>query len=677
MATVVGVDVGGTFTDFIGFDATSGRLMVDKRPTTLEDQSIAVADAIRAFDDSAGTIDQVVHGTTTATNALIERQGAKTALVATQGFRDVLECGRRERPSVYGLRGSFTPLVDRNARFEVAGRLDRHGAEAEQLDADDVERVVEALRDGGYESVAISLMHSYANGAHESVIHDAISSALPDVYVARSSTVYAEIGEFERTSTAVISAYVGPVMRRYFSSLDRRLREAGFGRDYLVVQSNAGAIRYQMAIRYPATTITSGPAGGVNAAVTIARSEGIDDVVSLDMGGTSADIAVAVGGRVGKSMENSIGFRLPLQVPMLDIATIGAGGGSIAWLDDAGILRVGPRSAGAAPGPACYGRGGTRATVTDAHLLLGHLPASAMRENGLPELDVAAARGAVERTIAGPLGLGVEAAAEAVLEVVNENMAGQIRLETVEQGLDVRRFHLVGFGGAGPLHVCALIRKLGVRGAIVPVFPGITSALGCTLCSAQHDFARTIRRRLDDMSVAEIRTVFDEQRRDGEDLLTQQGLDVAGAVQECSLTMLYEGQRHTISVDFPDHAPESPDEIRARFDERYQVLYGNLLNLARVVVSLRSSVMVPLERLDLKACFARLRDAASVPDATVPSWFAGSAHEAALVARSTLDVGREVPGPAIITQRDSTTIIEPGFVARVTPGGSLLVTRSG
>jgi N-methylhydantoinase A len=380
------------------------------------------------------------------------------------------------------------------------------------------------------------------------------------------------------------------------------------------------------------------------------------------MGGTSADIAVAVEGRVPLSTENSIGFRLPLQVPMLDIATIGAGGGSIAWLDDAGILRVGPQSAGSRPGPASYGHGGSLPTVTDAHLTLGHVLPDSMSANGLPELSLDRARDALRTKIGTPLGIDLEAAAEAVLEVVNDNMAGQVRLVTVDHGVDVRRFTLVAFGGAGPLHACAIVRKLGMAGAIVPVFPGITSALGCTLCDLRHEFGHTLRRSLNDLDVRELSNVLAFQRGQGEAMLREQGVDLSDATQEVTLTMRYDGQRHAVSLELGAEPDLTLPALKQAFATRYEALYGQSLRQPVVLVSARSSVVAPLERLDLGLCFQALQQHPRNSRSVGRARFSG-------------ELGESLRGPAIITQRDSTTTIEPGFAAEVLASGSLWLER--
>ena len=470
MSGVAGVDVGGTFTDVIAHDPSRG-IIISKVPTTSDDQSMGV---IAGLDDAGielSELEQLVHGTTTGTNATLERSGASAALVTTRGFRDVLELGRRDRPNLYGLGGSFKPLVQRRYRVEIGGRLDQHGIEVEPVTDRDLEALVDEVSALDVEAIAICLFHSYANDAHERQVEVALRAAFPDHYVVRSTSLYPELGEFERSSTTVIAAYLGPVMTRYLEHLDQRLTAGGFGRDYMVVSSNGGSTSHRVAVRYPTSTLVSGPAAGVVAAQRVAEAASRNSVVSFDMGGTSADIAVIVDGRIRQSLDNSLGFRLPVQVPMLEIDTIGAGGGSIAAIDDAGILRVGPTSAGSAPGPACYGRGGVQATVTDAHAVLGHFPLEALVRNHIEAPDIDAARHALVTTVGGPLGLSVESAAEAVLEVVTDNMAGRIRLLTVERGLDIRSFDLVAFGGAGPLHAVRSTPKAQHRAGTHPAVP--------------------------------------------------------------------------------------------------------------------------------------------------------------------------------------------------------------
>lgn len=674
--SVVGVDVGGTFTDCIGFDAATGEVHIAKLPTTLDDQSRAVVGGIEELGMEFARLDQVCHGTTTATNAIIERKGVKGALIATRGFRDVVELGRRDRPNAYGLAGGFTPLVPRHRRLEIGGRIGAKGEEVEPITDADLARVVEEMRKLEVEAVAISLMHSYANDAHEKRVEAAIKAALPNIYIARSTAIYPELGEFERSSTAVIAAYVGPIITRYFQRLDNGLRERGFEQDYMVVQSNGGAASHRIAQRFPTTTILSGPAAGVGAASAVGKAAGLSKIVSFDMGGTSADVCVIVDGKLRQSIENFVAYRMPLQVPMIEIDSIGAGGGSIASIDDAGILRVGPRSAGARPGPACYGWGGNEATVTDAHFVLGHVPAASLAANRIEKVDPDASVRVVKKNIADPLGMSVEEAAEAILEVVNENMAGTIRLATVERGLDVRDFGLVPFGGAGPLHACALMRKLGMTVAAVPVFPGLTSALGTVMADVRHDFVQPMRKMLADVTKEELGKIIKEHRAEGEEMLKLQGIKGADA-HDLTLSLFYAGQRHAVDVEIEASKLATAD-IAALFAEAYRVKNGAALDRPVVLVSVRSSVIARTKGLDLKTCAAALRKTPPVVKAhTIKARFLGKDMDTRVLDRRAMAAGESVPGPAIIVQRDTTMLIEPGYRATDSDTGSIMITKEG
>ena len=672
--SVVGVDVGGTFTDCIGFDAATGEVHIAKLPTTLDDQSRAVVGGIEELGMQFASLDQVCHGTTTATNAIIERKGVKGALIATRGFRDIVELGRRDRPNAYGLAGGFTPLVPRHRRLEIGGRIGAKGEEVEPITEADLKKVIEELRALDVEAVAISLMHSYANDSHEKRVEAAIKAAFPNMYVARSTAIYPELGEFERSSTAVIAAYVGPIITRYFQRLDTGLRERGFKQDYMVVQSNGGAASHRIAQRYPTTTILSGPAAGVGAATAVGNAAGLNKVVSFDMGGTSADVCVIVDGKVRQSIENFVGYRMPLQVPMIEMDSIGAGGGSIASIDDAGILRVGPRSAGARPGPACYGWGGTEATVTDAHFVLGHVPKASLAANRIERVDPDAAIRVVKKNIADPLGMSVEEAAEAILEVVNENMAGTIRLATVERGLDVRDFGLVPFGGAGPLHACALMRKLGMKVAAVPVYPGLTSALGTVMADVRHDFVQPVRRLLSEVTRADMDKIIRAHRAEGEELLKLQGIQRVDA-HDLALAMFYAGQRHTVSVNIAADQLAIAD-LNALFAEAYRQKNGMTLERPVMLVSVQSSVIAKTKGLDLKMCAAAIRKTPPAIEAhTIKARFMGKDMDTRVLDRRSMKAGESVLGPAIIVQRDTTMLIEPGYRATDSDIGSIMITK--
>lgn len=414
---LVGVDIGGTNTDLVYLDEAAGTLRTAKVPTTPDDQSRGLLAGIAMLGIAPSGIDLMIHGTTVATNAAIERKGAQCGLLTTAGFRDVLELRRRDRPQTYGLTGAFTPLIPRRFRAEVAERISPEGDVLTPLDLDEVRTQAMALRDAGCEVLVISFLHAYVNPSHERQARDAAAAVWPNGFIVAASDVLPAIREFERTSTAVISGYVQPLIGRYLHSLSTQLASAGYGRDLLVVQSNGGVMAAPLATRFAASTILSGPAAGVTAAIAIGRSLGLDRVVSCDMGGTSLDVCVIRDGQAGTTQETSLDFGLPLALPMLDVEAIGAGGGSLARIDASGLLQVGPDSAGAQPGPACMGRGGMVPTVTDANVVLGLLDG----------FDRGLARAAIERSLVGPLGLGIEEAAEAVLVIAGARMAGHIR----------------------------------------------------------------------------------------------------------------------------------------------------------------------------------------------------------------------------------------------------------
>jgi N-methylhydantoinase A len=457
MSSLVGIDVGGTFTDLFepGDDGAPPRVV--KVPSRPDDPSLAVMDALAAADVDPSRLVQFLHGTTIATNALIERRGARCALLTTRGFRDVLELGRRDRPQVYGLSGKHQPLIPRDRRWEIDERIDYRGRVVEPLDEAGVRELALALVDEDIATVVISFLHAYVNPAHEERVRELLLEVHPEWHTVTSNSVLREYYEFERTSTAVIQGYLQPLVTDYAQALVARLQEWGFSNDALIMQSNGGLIPASRAGERAGHLLRSGPAAGVIAAARIASEAGYDRVITGDMGGTSFDVAISLDGRPAEAATTMLDFRLPVRVPMLDVRTIGAGGGSIASIDRGGILQVGPRSAGSYPGPVAFGRGGTEPTVTDANVVLGRInPDRPIGSDG-GHLDIDGARAALAR-LGEPLGLDAEASARAVLAVVNTRMAGEIRLITVEQGHDPREFAFVAFGGAGPVHGAALMR---------------------------------------------------------------------------------------------------------------------------------------------------------------------------------------------------------------------------
>ena len=670
MAGVVGIDVGGTFTDL--FYSSDG-VRVDrvlKVPSTPSDPSQGLIDALAAAEILPGDIGLILHGTTIATNAVIERKGARCALVTTRGFRDILELGRRDRPRMYGLTGVHQPLIPRALRWEVAERLDHTGAVLEALDEAELVRLAETLRGCDVESVVVAFLHAYANPAHEERAKDILLKAEPTWQVVTSSSVVREYYEFERTSTAVVQGYLQPLVTRYAGNVQAKLAERRFASQTLVMQSNGGLVPLAQLPGRAANIVRSGPAAGVMAAARLAAEAGFANVITGDMGGTSYDVAVVVGGTPRVAEMTDLDFRIPLRLPMIDVHTIGAGGGSIAYLDRGGILQVGPRSAGAVPGPVCFGRGGTEPTVTDVNAVLSRINTDQpIGLKHLTELDVPGARAAIGR-LGGQLGLGIEQTAEAILTVVNQRMAGRTRLLSVEQGHDPRDFVLVAFGGAGPLHGAAIMREVGVRTMLIPPHPGVLCALGCAIADIRYDLSQTVERRTADLSADEVAAILRGQASGARARLEASETQVEQTVLTHAAEMSYAGQIHTLRVPVePDWAPPRMAEA---FAEVYRREYGNTLgDIPAVIVSLKTSVR-GIRAGQQPRDPAPLDDAAAVPSGTRPVYFGGWI-DTPIYQRPSLAPGHRFNGPAIVEQADTTSVIEPGMTARIDAFHNILV----
>lgn len=669
MAGIAGIDVGGTFTDL--FFSRNGNTVdrVLKVPSTPDDPSRGLIDALAAARIEPEKLGIILHGTTIATNAVIERRGARAALITTRGFRDVLELGRRDRQRMYGLTGVQHPLIPRRMRWEVAERMDYRGNVITPLDEPGLEALARALADEGVETVVIAFLHSYANPAHEERARE-IVAPISDWEVVISSEVVREYREFERTSTAVVQGYLQPLVSRYARNLTEKLNAKGFRRQTLVMQSNGGLVPLGQLPTRAANIVRSGPAAGVTAAAQIAGQAGFTHVITGDMGGTSYDVAVVVNGQPRIAEETQLDFRVPLRLPMIDVHTIGAGGGSIAMLDRGGVLQVGPHSAGAVPGPICFGRGGTRPTVTDANAVLGRINAD--RPIGLTHierLDIEAARAAMAELGAG-LGLGVEETAEAILTVVNHVMARRTRLMTVEQGHDPRDFALVVFGGAGPLHGAAIMREVGIRTMLLPEHPGVLCALGCAAADLRYDLSRTVERPVADVSDAEIAEILSAQRTQGREQIETSGAAVDAVVVTHAANMAYQGQIHTLRV--PVEADWPAARMTEAFEEAYAREYGNRLEgIPVALVGLTTSVMGVRPRQTPQVGKSVATHAAQ-PSGIRPVYF-GSWQDTPIYDRRTLSPGATFSGPAIIEQADTTSVIEPGMTARVDDRGNILV----
>ena len=684
MSYRLGVDVGGTFTDLALHNVETDELEFAKTPSTPSNQAIGVANGIdqlaARFGVAPGNIGFFSHGTTVATNTLLERKGAKCALVVTRGFRDVLEIGRQDRPHLYDWRQQKPePLVPRHLRFEVGERVLYTGEVAVPLDEDDVAVLIDRLRAADPDAVAVCLLHSYANPAHERAIGGAIRATLPGLTVSLSCDVVPEFKEYERMCTTTINAYVAPVMGRYLRRLQQGIADLGIDSEVHVMQSNGGTMGADTAVEKPVHTILSGPAAGVIGSVAIANQAGQPNSISVDMGGTSFDISLCYRGEARRTQDSEI-ERLPVKVPMVDIHTLGAGGGSIAWIDPGGALRVGPQSAGAEPGPACYGRGGSEATVTDANLALGRLnPGSFL--GGRLGLDMGLARDAITRSIAGPLGMSVEEAAEGIIRVVNAGMIKGIRVVSVAKGYDPREFCLVTFGGAGPVHASELAAELDIPRVLVPIAPGVTSALGLLMADLRDDLVRTILRPSDVLEAAELNERFADMEAEAVATMEREGVAAADVAWMRVADVRYLGQGFELQA--PVGAGELDEDGVARIYEKFHQSHTQLYGYAQrdspmEVVNLRLTALAKMPRPGLAAApmnGSRNPGSARLVDRAV--YFHNEPVDTGIYDRAGISPGDVIDGPAIIEQLDSTTLVWPGQIARVDPFRNLLLERVG
>ena len=675
---VVGVDVGGTFTDMFFLDEVDGTCEVIKVPTTREDQSRGIQQGIERTLGGLADVATIVHGTTVATNALLERKGAQTGLITTRGFRDVLEMRRRDRPDTWGLWGTFTPLIPRDFRLEVDERVLADGTCTVSTDPDQVTQAARKLRAQGADSICVFFINAYANDHNERIAVEAVRAVWPNPHVTASHEILPEIREFERASTASLNAYLQPTIGDYLDRLERGLRDGGLTGNILIVQSNGGVMTINTACRLPVRTALSGPAAGVIASAHIARSVGIDNIITCDMGGTSFDVSVIAKGQSEMVAQTEIDFGMVIRTPMVEITTIGAGGGSIAWIDPGGLLQVGPESAGSDPGPVCYGQGNSHPTVTDANLVLGRINAQQPIGGGLTELDVDSAGRAIQSEIGEPLALDTMAAAEAIIRVANAKMAGAIRLVSVERGHDPKNFVAMPYGGSGALHVGSLIKDVGLASALVPRYPGVTSALGCIAADMRHDRVMTINRLLEELDTAQLGRLIRDSAESGERLLRKAGIRLNGIEVACELDMNYVGQTHTIAVPLPGQILDNSTDqvaIRAAFDQTYRVTYGRLLEDISVrVLNLRVAVVGRRPTFDLSV-ISPAANARSTMTGERDVWVDGGWHSARVYERLSLPVGERIPGPAVLEQSDATIFIDPGLEGVVDGYGNLLVQR--
>ncbi len=651
------MDIGGTFTDIIAF--LEGRVLRYKLLSTPYDPALAVIKGVREMLTGGGIeTDQarIVHGSTIAVNALLERKGARTALITTKGFEDIIEIGRQNRPSLYDLLvDKPPPLVPRELRFGISERTTYKGEIEREIDENELKMLLNELRSKGVESIAISLLHSYANPENERRIARFLEGL--GVHISPSHEVLPEYREYERTSTTVANAYIAPLMERYLARLEGEL--GGIG----VMQSSGGIISSRLARRIPIYTVMSGPAGGVVGASYIARMSGFKKVITLDMGGTSTDVSL-YDGEIKVGVENEIGG-IPIRVPMVEIHTVGAGGGSIAHLDPGGALRVGPQSAGADPGPVCYGKG-DQITVTDANLILGRISPEGLLGGDMP-LDVERTRKAMER-FARKIGYSLEEVCEGVIQIANATMEKAIRVISVERGYDPRDFVLISFGGAGGLHACELARLLSIPYVIVPQNPGLLSAFGMALADVTRDYSQTVLKKAGETRYEELLSMFRPLEDRALREMREEGFDRDEVLLVRSLDMRYEGQSYELTVPFNA-------EYREGFETAYLRRFGHLHpNADMEIVTLRLRAIGPVEKPELRPISPGTDDPSDALTAVRELIYRGERLEVRIYDRRRLLPNNLIEGPAIITEYSGTTFIPPEFICRVDRFGNLIIT---
>lgn len=670
----VSVDIGGTFTDIVVMDNVAGSVQTGKVPTTPQDLSVGILNGVSRQVSDFAEIDFFVHGTTAGLNAFLERKGANVALITTQGFRDVYEIGRANRPDMYNLfYRKPTPLVRRRHIYELNERTLYDGSILTPLTDEHLAEIVEQIAAGGYTSVAVCLLHAYANPEHELRVAEALRRRLPNLSVSLSHQVAREWREYERTSTTVLNAYIAPIVEHYLAQLEAKTGDNGVQNGLHIMQSNGGIMTAAAARQHPIQSLFSGPVGGTMGGVGLRGSLRSDHLLCVDMGGTSFDVSLVINGEPDVTSETYLeGF--PVLMPIVNIHTIGAGGGSIAWLE-AGGLRVGPRSAGAEPGPACYGRGGSEPTVTDANVVLGRIdPANFL--GGEMQLDAEAAR-QVMTGLSEALGLSVEALAEGIIDIVNAKMANAIRAITVERGIDPRQFALVAFGGAGPVHAVFLAKELSIPQVVVPFSPGTFSAWGMLHTNIRHDLVQSFYHPVTGVQADQLESIFNQIEAEGRDILRGERVGEAAMQFVRTADMRYVGQEYFVNIPLPERvSPADYEALPERFHAAYLARYGHS-NPEEAIefVNLRVSAIGKLPRRTLQAATtggSRLVEPASRRQVV----FGREAWDTGVFDRTGLVPGDCFAGPAIIEEASCTTVIPPGFDAAVDAYGNIIITRA-
>jgi N-methylhydantoinase A len=675
---VVAIDIGGTFTDLIGFDTAAARFHQAKSLTTPANLVQGIVDCLDKSGLSPSGISELIHGSTTAINTLIERKGARTGLIVTRGTRDVYAIGRGNRPEAYNLFfHRHRPLVPRALTREIGGRLLASGKEHEALDAASVAAAISALETEGVEAIAVCLLHSYVNPDHERAVGEAVRDELPGVYLSLSHDILREYREYERMSTTVVNAYIGPKVGGYVSNLEASLGKIGFRGELSIMRSNGGVMTPAVATQRPVAMMESGPVGGIIASARFGTVLGQANVISFDMGGTTAKASLVKDGEPTLAPGYYVGGYAsghPVMLPMIDVVEVGAGGGSIAWIDEIGALKVGPQSAGAAPGPISYRIGGTEPTITDANVVLGRLDPDNFL-GGTMKLDAAGARAGIERVVAKPLGMDATAAAKAIVDIGIAKMSLAVREVSVEKGYDPRDFALVASGGAGPLHVMAIARELHIPTVIVPLFPSHFSALGMLLADERHDFVRTFYTDLGKLDFERLLAVQSEMAAEALESLR----NTTDASVETQLDIRYVGQEFTLSVPVEPARLKAADRagIRKAFDALYEHRYAH------------SSPDEPVEVVNIRVAAVGKRAALAFPEVaekgppkparTRPVYLDDVRTPAVcpVYERESLGAGATFSGPAIVQEHGTTTVMFPGDRCTVAPTGELVITVGG
>ncbi len=673
----IGVDTGGTFTDLVVFDPATGQLDTHKVSSTPDNPALAVLqgvqDLLQKHNQPNDVVQYLVHGTTVATNAVLQSKWAKSALITTEGFRDVLEIGRQNRPELYNF---FTvkpePLVPRHLRLEISERLDYQGKVIRELDEAHIDQLAETLIQSGVDSVSIVFLFSYLNPEHERRVRALLQDKI-DIPIILSSETLPEFREYERTSTTVLNAALVPVVDRYLQALDEETRNLGIQKDWRIMQSNAGITSAAFARTMPVTLLLSGPAGGVEGSRFVGQQTGHLNLITLDMGGTSCDVSLIHQGQPKLTSEGQIADR-PLRVPMVDMETIGAGGGSIAWIDAGGALRVGPQSAGAQPGPVCYGRGGTQPAVTDAQLALGRLnPKTPLGD--IPRLDIEASKAAILEHIAKPLDMSMEEAASGILAVADAHMERAIRLISIERGHDPRQFALLGFGGAGPLHAGALAKRLNIPTVIIPNSAGVLSAFGLLTADLVHTFVQTVLQKQGAIGWGQFNHIYQNFKTEAQQRLESDGIEPEKMMFQPSMDVRYQGQSFEINVDVLDQSLGEKDfgQIAKHFHESHQMLYGYSDEGEPLeVVNLRLKAVGPMDKPHFPEQQTDQTEPTLISKRQVyfeeTGWGECSCFE-----RESIQHPMTFAGPAILEGKESTVVIHPNRLVKADPYGHLIV----